>query len=39
LETLRGDLDRFWTQALDVFRAVAEKPPRAQREKQKEKKR
>jgi DNA-binding transcriptional ArsR family regulator len=39
LETLRGDLDRFWTQALDAFRAVAEKPPRGQCEKQKEKKR
>jgi DNA-binding transcriptional ArsR family regulator len=39
LAMLRGDLDRFWTQALDAFKAVAEKPPRAQREKQKEKKR
>jgi DNA-binding transcriptional ArsR family regulator len=39
LATLRDDLDRFWTQALDAFKAVAEKPPRGQREKQKEKKR
>jgi len=39
LATLRDDLDRFWTQALDAFKAVAEKPPRGQREKHKEKKR
>jgi DNA-binding transcriptional ArsR family regulator len=39
LARLRGELDRFWTQALDAFKAVAEKPPRRQREKQKEKKR
>jgi DNA-binding transcriptional ArsR family regulator len=39
LAMLRGDLDRFWTQALDAFKAVAEKPPRAQRERQQEKKR
>jgi DNA-binding transcriptional ArsR family regulator len=39
LATLRGDLDRFWTQALDAFKAVAEKPPRTQREQQKEKNR
>jgi DNA-binding transcriptional ArsR family regulator len=39
LSTLRGELDRFWTQALDVFKAAAEKPPRTQREQQKEKNR
>ena len=38
LEKLRGDLDRFWTQALDAFKAVAEKPRRGQREKQKKEK-
>jgi DNA-binding transcriptional ArsR family regulator len=37
LETLRGDLDRFWTHALDAFKAVAEKPRRAQRKKQEKK--
>jgi len=38
LETMRADLDRFWAHALDAFKAVAEKPSRGQREKQKEKK-
>jgi DNA-binding transcriptional ArsR family regulator len=37
LATLRGDLDRFWTQALAAFKAVAERPIKSHRQKPKEK--
>lgn len=37
LETLRADLDRFWTHALDAFKAVAERPSGNERKKRKEK--
>ena len=36
LERLRGDLDRFWTQALTAFQSVAERSTKSERDKQKE---
>lgn len=39
LETLRTDLDRFWTQALAAFKTVAERSSAGKREKPKEKNR
>lgn len=39
LERLRGDLDRFWTQALTAFKTAAERSPNTERDKQKERKR
>lgn len=37
LETLRTDLDRFWTHALGAFKAVAERSGKGKRKKPKEK--
>ena len=37
LVALRGDLDRFWTQALAAFKTAAERPIKRQRQKPKEK--
>src|SRR5215207_8647935 len=36
VERLRGDLDRFWTQALTAFQSVAERSTKSERDKQKE---
>lgn len=36
LETLRTDLDRFWTHALAAFKSVAERPRKRERQQQKE---
>jgi DNA-binding transcriptional ArsR family regulator len=38
LERLRGDLDRFWTQALTAFKTVAERSTKRERDKQNERK-
>jgi DNA-binding transcriptional ArsR family regulator len=38
LTVLRADLDRFWTHALAVFKTVAERSSRSERQKRKEKK-
>jgi DNA-binding transcriptional ArsR family regulator len=38
LERLRGDLDRFWTQALTAFKTVAERSTKCERDKQNERK-
>jgi DNA-binding transcriptional ArsR family regulator len=38
LERLRGDLDRFWTQALTAFKTVAEGSTKRERDKQDERK-
>jgi DNA-binding transcriptional ArsR family regulator len=38
LETLRTDLDRFWTRALAAFKTVAEQSSKGKRDKRKEKK-
>ena len=38
LERLRADLDRFWTQALTAFKSVAERSPKSERDKRKERK-
>jgi DNA-binding transcriptional ArsR family regulator len=39
LARLRGDLDRFWTQALAAFKTVAERPIKSHRQTSKEKRR
>jgi DNA-binding transcriptional ArsR family regulator len=38
LERLRADLDRFWTQALTAFKSEAERSPKSERDKRKERK-
>jgi DNA-binding transcriptional ArsR family regulator len=38
LERLRGDLDRFWTQALAAFKTVAERSAKGERDRQKKRK-
>jgi DNA-binding transcriptional ArsR family regulator len=38
LERLRGDLDRFWTQALAAFKTVAERSTKGERDKRRERK-
>ena len=38
LETLRADLDRFWTHGLAAFKSAVERSSRSERKKRKEKK-